>query len=309
MADLLFYCLGAALGTAVMCFPIAFIAMSSRVKFRGKLHQAWTPFGYSVLVLTLGQYVRISSRAVEATATPVAVLISIALSMGFCSLILYFTYRAMPTPAHSYRASSGHPQARPRVDSPDTLLAFTPTSPQEAAAAVETAGTKLSGVDTPAEDRGVRQAQWFRATLLVSTCLIVAASGIAIVGGARYARARYELDRLSGPAYSADIACKAAEARGNHSKDPMLELARRMDIDASAASCQLARMYQEDETPLKRSLAIGWRMVFHAGQCVAGAATLLFIFYASRWVVTGRMRPLWPITHRSSGGDPRLQRS
>src|SRR6185503_11254844 len=106
MADLFFYCLGDSLGTAVMCFPIAFIAMRSHVKCGGKLHQAWAPFGYSVLALSIGQYVRITVRAAETTATPLGVLISIAFSIGVCALILYLTYRAKPAPAHGDCASS-----------------------------------------------------------------------------------------------------------------------------------------------------------------------------------------------------------
>jgi len=136
----------------------------------------------------------------------------------------------------------------------------------------------------------------------MSTFLIVAAIGIAIVGGARYARAMRGLARLSGPAYLADRACDAIAARGTHSKDPMLEAARLADIASTATSCRLAQMYQEDEAPLKRSVASGWGMLLQAGRCVAGAATLLFIFYASRWFVTGRMRPLWPLQSKSSGG-------
>jgi len=47
----------------------------------------------------------------------------------------------------------------------------------------------------------------------------------------------------------------------------------------------------------------GRGMMLQAGQCVAGAATLLFIFYAGRWIVTGRVRPLWPLQPKSSGGE------
>ena len=93
MVDLLLFCLGGALFSAVIFFPLTYVAMRSLVRFRGGLGKAWRPFGYSILLLTGAKMVEISTRGRQDVDTVAGLVWFLLVPILISAVVLYFTYR------------------------------------------------------------------------------------------------------------------------------------------------------------------------------------------------------------------------
>jgi hypothetical protein len=97
MADLVSYCLGGGIGFAAIFFPLTFRAMKSHVTFRGGLRTAWKPFGFSVVLLAIVQFVQAATKPPQAAITMSSFLAFLIMPILTCALVLFFTYRQPPT--------------------------------------------------------------------------------------------------------------------------------------------------------------------------------------------------------------------
>lgn len=84
--------IGAGLGSAVIFFPLTYLAMYKQFKFRGKFGSAWRPFLSSVLALVVLSLLGLSPD----TKTISGLMMVFALPITVCALILFFTYREPP---------------------------------------------------------------------------------------------------------------------------------------------------------------------------------------------------------------------
>lgn len=87
--DYVFQCFGGAIGLMAIFFPITYSAMWKQYQLR-PLGQAWRPFSYCVLALTILNvfgFDRISMMSVP------GIMIFFGLPILLCSAILYVTYR------------------------------------------------------------------------------------------------------------------------------------------------------------------------------------------------------------------------
>jgi len=100
VVDLVFYCLGGALFRAVVFFPLTFVTMRSQFRFRGRLGQAWRPFGYSVIVLAFVEFgeIGIKTSIVDTDTTWVGLMSWLLIPILVCAAVLYFTYRDSHAP-------------------------------------------------------------------------------------------------------------------------------------------------------------------------------------------------------------------
>jgi hypothetical protein len=103
MLDFAFYCLGDALFAAVIFFPLTCLAMKSQFTLRGSLGKAWRPFGYSVVLLTVAQFIEIGTRVSQDVQTAAGLVCFLLVPIMICAAVIYLTYRyktaATPPPA------------------------------------------------------------------------------------------------------------------------------------------------------------------------------------------------------------------
>jgi hypothetical protein len=94
MINLLAFCLGGALFSAAIFFPLTFLAMKSSFRLQGSLGKAWRPFGYSLILLTIAQLVELGTKSRRDDVMGVTGLIWFLLvPIAVCAAIIYSTYR------------------------------------------------------------------------------------------------------------------------------------------------------------------------------------------------------------------------
>jgi hypothetical protein len=90
--QLIAYCFGGALRRAVIFFPITYLAMKSSVRLQG-LAQAWKPFGYSVVLLAIEEFVEIALKTAPTMTTAIRFVDSLVIPIAICAGALYITGR------------------------------------------------------------------------------------------------------------------------------------------------------------------------------------------------------------------------
>jgi hypothetical protein len=97
--NLFSYCLGGALFSAAIFFPLTFVAMKSSYRLQGSLGRAWRPFGYSLMLLTLAQFVELATKSSHDDVLGTMGLVWFLLvPISVCAAVLYFTYRDKGAP-------------------------------------------------------------------------------------------------------------------------------------------------------------------------------------------------------------------
>jgi hypothetical protein len=100
--NLLSYCLGGALFSAAVFFPLTFVAMKSGVRLRGTLGRAWWPFGYSLGLLTVAQWIELATKSPQEDVLGATSLIWFLLvPISVCAAVIYLTYRSKDPPQTS----------------------------------------------------------------------------------------------------------------------------------------------------------------------------------------------------------------
>lgn len=84
------WALGSGIGTAVIFFPVTYLAMREQFTFRGGLGKAGLPFFYSVVALAILQIFGVSFSPTDSV---FGLLMFIVVPICVCALILYFSYR------------------------------------------------------------------------------------------------------------------------------------------------------------------------------------------------------------------------
>jgi hypothetical protein len=67
--------------------------MKSHVTFRGGLRTAWKPFGFSVILLAIVQFVQAATKPPSVAITMSSFVAFLVMPILTCALVLFFTYR------------------------------------------------------------------------------------------------------------------------------------------------------------------------------------------------------------------------
>ncbi len=86
------YLLGGALAQALIFFPITYLSMKSKTKFRGGLWKAWLPFTTTVLVLVVYDAISKAMRLPEPSV--IGIILSFSVPIAVSAAALFLTYRS-----------------------------------------------------------------------------------------------------------------------------------------------------------------------------------------------------------------------